>query len=260
MFTDARIRTALENLMASIEPPPVPSATIRGKIASSTVAARPAPGHVRSAIAIACVIAMLLAAFPSVSKGIVQDLEARYRAALHALGGTAPPPAPESLIASLKSESATLATAQSRVPFTIVPPAGLPRDVVSTSLQITPSGVYSTVTHSYHIGTLVVTFNYRRANGRSFSLLADRFDPRVDLGSKYIFEADNPMPNGRPVLVKHRRFVWRNGDQVMSATDEGITASEIETIRIAMHGTRVALPDLGSPASGTLIKLYRINP
>ncbi len=214
------------------------------------------------AIAAALINALVFVALPSHSLIFIQTIEARYRAALQAKGGFAPPPPPESLRQSVlkqawSSPDATLATAQSRVPFTIVPPAGLPHDVMSAKIRTAPTWVYSTVTHSWRIGPSTATFIYRRPGGRSFELLADRFDPQSGPPSKYIFEAKDPTPDGQPVLVRHELFAWRNGNQIMSVVEgDGISTREIEAIRNAMHG--VALPGRWpyAPEPGTSLKAY----
>jgi len=158
---------------------------------------------------------------------------------------------------ALSSHNLTLAAAQARVLFKIAPPAGLPRDIVSAKILTAPTGVYSTLTHSWQTGPSTVTFIYRRAGGRSFSLLADRFDPRSGPESKYMIEAKEPTPDGQPVVVKHEKFAWRNGSQIMTAIEgEGITSAEIEAIRTAMNG--VALPSRwpNPPEPGAPLKFY----
>jgi len=163
-------------------------------------------------------------------------------------------------VSRLTPRNATLAKAQLRVVFTIVPPAGLPSDVVSSKIQTTPTGVYSKETHSWRVGPPEVTFVYRRAGGREFILIADRYDPHSELPPKYMFEAKDPATDGRPVLVKRQHFAWRNGDQIMLATeDEGISASEIAAIQAAMRGIAVPRRNLHAPDSGTTMKLRVIG-
>jgi hypothetical protein len=265
MFTDARISAALESMVHGVDAPPMPLADIQRKIAQPQPAVRHASRYFRLAIATMGIIAVIFVALRSDSLSFIRDIEDRYRAALQAKGGFAPPPAPESLWRAVQKQAwslpdATLATAQSRVPFTIVPPAGLPRNVVSARIRTAPTGVYSTVSHSWQIGPSAVTFIYRLAGGRSFDLLADRFDPKSSPPGKYIFEAMDPTPDGRPVLLKHEVFYWRNGDQIMSAIEGvGISAREIEAIRVAMHG--VALPRRWPyhPEPGDPLKFYTIT-
>lgn len=76
----------------------------------------------------------------------------------------------------------------------------VPADV---DIRTTPTGVYSKETHAWRVGPPEVTFVYRRAGGREFVLIADRYDPHGEQPPKYMFEAKNPTADGRPVLVKH---------------------------------------------------------
>lgn len=260
MFTDERLIAALTAMVRGIDTPPAPLHEIQQKIARSD-AAPPRPSrNLRPALAIAAAVAVLVAAFPSTSLGLVQTIEARYRSALQAMGGIAPPSAPKALVSTLTPQIATLASAQSRVGFTITPPAGLPHDVVSARIHTIPTGIYSKITRSWKTGPSEVTFTYRRSGGRSFDLLADRFDPQAGLPSKYLFEALDPAPDGRPVIVKHERFAWRNGNQVMTAiAAESLSASEIQAIRIAMRGVALPRRNPHLPGAGTSLKLYRIT-
>lgn len=260
MFADARIRAALHAMIRGIDAPPVPLPHIQRKLSQPQPSLRYTSRYLRLTIATVAVMAVLVVALPSISPALVQSIEARYRAALQAMGGIAPPPAPESLVSALSPQNATLATAQSRVRFTIVPPAGLPNDIASEKIQTTPTGVYSKITRSWRVGSPVVSFFYRRAGGRSFMLIADRFDPQSQLPSKYMFEAKDPAPDGRPVLVKHEMFAWRNGNQIMTVVEgRGISGSEIKAIRAAMHGVVLAQRGLHVPASGTSLKFLRIT-
>jgi hypothetical protein len=259
MYTDARISTALETMIRGIDAPPVPLSEILRKVRQPQPVPRYTSPYVRVALGAAAAIAVTVITLPSISPAFVQTIEERYRAALQALGGIAPPPAPKSFVAMLSSKDATLATAQSRVNFTIVPPAGLPKDIASAKIWTTPTGVYSQANRSWRVGSPAVTFFYQRANG-SFSLLADRFDPRAGMPGKYMFEARDPGSDGRPVLIKHERFAWRNGDQIMTAIEnEDVSASEIDAIRVAMHGVALPRRELHAPDPGTSHTLYRID-
>jgi len=260
MFTDARISAALRNMIQGIDAPPVPLSEIQRKVAQLQPAPRYVPRYLRPAIAVTAVIAVVFVVFSSSSVAVIQTIEARYRAALQALGGIAPPPVPKSINSSLSSQRATLSTAQSRVRFTIIPPAGLPSDVVSSSIQTTPTAVYSKATHSWHVGPRAVNFSYRRAGGRWFALVAERFDPQSGFPPKYMFEPKPPAPDGHPVLTKYEHFAWRNGNQMMSATaDEGISAPEIAAIRLAMSGIALPRRELHGPDKGTSYKFIILN-
>lgn len=91
-------------------------------------------------------------------------------------------------------------------------------------------------------------------------LMAEQFDPHA-LPPKYLFEPKDDVmtPNERPILIKHQHFAWRNGNQMMSATEgDGMSVAEIEGIRDAMHGAAVPQRDLHTPSAGGSMKLYRI--
>jgi len=232
MFTDARIGTGLEAMFRGIDAPPVPLPEIQRKIAQPQRVSRHLSRYLIPAAAAALA---LVAAVPAISPAFVQSLEARIRALLPSH------PPPRSVTSAMRTQTARLATAQSRVPFTIVSPAGLPNDVTSATISTTPTAVYSKATRSWRVGSPDVQFTYQRSGGRSFFLIADRFDPQVCLPGKYIFEKDGTAPDGHSILTKREHFAWRNGNQLMEATeDEDISAPEIEAIRIAMHG--IALP------------------
>jgi len=255
MFTDARISAALETMVHGIDVPPVPLLEIQRKVSREQAAPRYISRYLMLAAG-AAAAAVLVVALPSIAPGFVQTVEERIAGVLQ---WQPPPPAPR-LLTSAMSKSATLATAQSRVPFTIVPPAGLPNDIVSAKISTTPSAIYTKTTRSWRAGSPEVTFTYHRADGRSFFLMADRFDPQTGPAPKYIFEDKGQAPDGHAMLVKHQHFAWRNGNQVMTATEgAGLSAPEIEAIRVAMRG--VALPRAETRAqlgSGTLVKLHLI--
>jgi hypothetical protein len=102
-----------------------------------------------------------------------------------------------------------------------------------------------------------VWFIYRRPGDRTFSLSAERVDPRDGPPSKYIFE-DRGVRNGHIVVLRHDKFTWRNGEQVMTAVaDEGISAAEIAQIRDAMNGTEI--PGVWPPQHGSIEKMYRLE-
>jgi hypothetical protein len=119
-------------------------------------------------------------------------------------------------------------------------------------------GVYSHLTHSWNVGKAgVVFFDYRRTNSRSFQLVASRYDPSEGPPSKYMFEDTDVQRNGEEVILRRDKFVWRNGDQTMTAiTGDGISAVEIGAIRTAMHGTPIA--GVWPPRSRATEKMYRL--
>lgn len=261
MSADVRIQTAVDTMMHAIEAPAVPLAAIRAKMPQAPLYAQQPRRTGGFAVAAAVAAAAVLSIVPLVSPAVMQGLESRYRAALQALGGIAPPPAPKSLISQLKPQTVTLAQAQSRVPFTIVPPKGLPKDVVSSKIVVTPTGMLNERTHSWSVGPQEVTFWYRRANGHAFALLADRYDPHGERPGEYMFEPGGIARSGRPILIKHRRYAWRNGDQQIIATEgTELHTAEILAIRSAMHGAPVPMRHLHAPERSSTRTLRIIMP
>lgn len=254
MFTDARIAAALDIMLGGIEPPAVPLAQIRQKSAQPQPALRPASRFDFAAAGAAVAAALLVLWLPGVAPGFTQTIEAQIEAIVH---WRPPPPPPKSVASAMRSQTGSLPAAQARVSFKIVPPAGLPRDVVSEKILTTRTGVYSKITRSWSVGSPAVTFVYRRADGRTFMLMADRFDSREGPPSKYMFEGTDRIRDGREVIVRRESFTWRNGDQSMNAVaGEGISASEIARVRDVMHG--IAVPGTWPPRDGTIVKQYRI--
>lgn len=254
MFSEPRISLALEAVMNTIEAPPVPLASIRER-AEGVV---PAPVRRAAPLALpaaAAVVVMLLAiAVPLAGSGFVQSVEAQIEALLR---WKPPPPAPPAVWSAMRQVPVTLAQARARVSFTLVPPAGIPRDVLSRLIYAAPPGVYSKKTHRWSVGAPIVTFVYRRAGGRLFSVGAGRFDPAEGPPSKYRFEDMDRSANGREVILRRDVFTWRNGNQAMTATTgEGIDAAEIAAIRRAMHG--VTIPGVWPSVHNGTVKQYRM--
>jgi hypothetical protein len=254
MFTDARITAAFEKMVGEIDAPPFPMVEIWQRVAQPQASPRRATRfyYFAAATAVALTLALVL---PSVAPGFSQTVEEQIEAILR---WKPPPPAPKSVWSAMRPQAAALAQAQSRVAFRIVPPAGLPADVLSEDIQTAPSGVYSTQTHSWGVGNTNVTFGYRRADGRIFRLMAGRFGADDLPPSRYIFEDMDRKRGGHEWIVRRDVFTWRNGDQAMSAVaGDGITAAEIAAIRTAMHG--IIIPGLWpGPPEGTTIRQIRI--
>jgi hypothetical protein len=259
MFTDARIGTAFDSMMRGIDPPAVPQLDIARRISQpqAPIATRAMSRAPRFAIAAAVVVAASAAALPRVAPGFTQSLEARIEAVLH---WTPPPSPPAALLEAMKSQTGSLAAAQSRVPFKIVPPAGLPSDVVSEKIVTTPTGVYTKANGTWTLGSAAVTFIFRRADGRSFSVQADRYDPQGRATPKYMWEDDGTAADGHERLVKHEHFAWRNGDQVMAADEDGsVSAREIASIQSAMNGVMLPRTDSRTRLNeGGKAKMYRL--
>ena len=125
--------------------------------------------------------------------------------------------------------------------------------------MVAPTATYSRATHIWSKGSVVTTFAYKRGDGRVFVLSAAPASSQTSPPSKYLFEDDGVDRAGNPVLVKHERFVWRNGNQLMTViAGSGISSSEIVAIRSAMHGT----PVLGvwPPQNGADEVMMRLPP
>jgi hypothetical protein len=249
MFSETRIAEAFETYMTGIDVPPVPIAEIRRRIQRRARRGRP---RLYLMGALAATVALVVA-LPRVAPGFAQTIEQQIEAVLR---WTPPPPAPAAVESAMRSHTGDLGAAQSRVDFTIVPPEGLPKDVVSERVATTPTGVYSKITRSWSVGSPCVWFVYRRAGGGSFMLLADRFDPREGPPAKYVFE-DLGERNGHELLVRHENIAWRNGQQITSAVaGEGISAAEIASIRSAMRG--IPYDGVWPPQRTTIEKQYRL--
>jgi hypothetical protein len=260
MFAEARVTAAFETMIGAIEAPPVPTRDILRKMAQPQPVVRRVSSEFRFAIAAAAAIAIAFMMFPAGAVGLVQTIVVEsYHAAYRVMGWTPPPNPRKSLRSPAMSQNVTLQSARALVPFTIVPPAGLPNDVVSSRIAMVSVKVYSKTTHSWQIGSPSVSFAYRRAGGRSFSLLAGRFDPQTGPPPKYMFAAED-LPGGKVALHKLPHFARRNGDQIISVTEDGISAGEIDAIRVAMRGTPVPGAEGSRLHSGTLEKQYQMTP
>ncbi|MGC2405002.1 MAG: hypothetical protein WA431_01160 [Candidatus Cybelea sp.] len=236
MFTEARITAGLDAMLRQIDAPPPPVTQIRERAARKRFVLRQQGRILWPAAAAAAALILVLAA-PGVAPGFVQSVEAEIQAILH---WKPPPPAPKSVWSAMRPVPVTLAEAQARVPFRIVPPTGLPHDVLALKIYAGSPGVFSATTHSWSLGAPYVNFVYRRAGGRSFSLMAARYAAGGEPPSKYMFEDMDRELHGREVILRRDKLTWRNGDQVMTAiADEGIDATEIVAIRSAMRGTEI---------------------
>jgi hypothetical protein len=258
MYADSRIRSGLEAMLHQIEVPSVPLLNIQQRMLRPRALTRRSKGsYLRSAAAAA--VAVIAVSFPIVAPSVVQSVRERIAEILQ----WTPPPVqpPRWLTSGFKHQTTTLAVAQTIVPFRIVPPAGLPGDVTSLTIETSTTGLYVKATRSWEKGTPAVFFNYQRSHGRSFSLLADRFDPREGPQGEYMFLDTGKMRDGIPVVIRFQKFIWRNGDQVMSVVADGISAGEIAAIRTAMHGTVVPPAQTRAEAdSGTVSKMYPAGP
>jgi hypothetical protein len=234
MYSDARIAAGLRGMVRDIEVPPVSFATIQDRMERPVREPATRTGFYVTGAAAATIA---LAALPIVAPAFVRGLEARIVATV--LRWSPPPPPPASVVAALRSQTGSIAKAQSIVTFTIVAPSGLPKDVTSETIATMPGADYFSSRQAWSVGNTDVWFTYRRRRGAAFRLMAGAFDPREGAPSKYIVE-EKDESNGRHVFIVRNRFAWRNGDQVMTAiTGDGIGASEIIAIRSAMRGTPI---------------------
>jgi hypothetical protein len=257
MFDDAALRERLHTMIAAIETPAVPTGTI-SMHASRPEASFP-PGKegriTRVAIAASIAFALSLAVAPLVAPSVVETMRARIA---RLMLWSPPPPAPKSIDAAMVSRVVSLQAAQTLVDFLIVPPSGLPRDVVATKIFATPTAVYSEAERAWRLGAPSLNFLYRRLNGRQFSLQVAAYDPREGAPPRYMYNADEIGPDGLP--KRYENFAWRNGGQRTSAiADTGLSAEEIEAIRVAMHG--ISLRPATTRAElmgGSIVKKYAV--
>lgn len=259
MYADARLTQAMESMVRGIDAPAVPMSGIRDRMAAPLAApARHATPSARFALAAAAAIALFFAIFPKTSLALFEQVVVNSYAAAdsmiyHVTGWMPPPPPPKSLEAARKSERLSLAAAQARVDFTIVPPAGVPSDAVLTRIDTMPVLVYDKTKHRWSQGKPALQFEYSRSSGRTFSLQAEKDDPRTGPVGAHIWRSDD-LPGGKVSLTKFQRFAWKNGDQLMTAiADEGIAPAEVLAIRSAMHGQTIA-----HNLRETIVRQYRL--
>jgi hypothetical protein len=259
MYADAQLSAAMESMVRGLETPVVPMAAIRDRMTAppAPIARRRIP-LARYAIAAAAAIALFFAIFPKTSLAlferiVVNSYAAADRMVYHLTGWSPPPPPPRSLEATQKSERLSLAAAQAKVDFTIVLPAGVPSDAILTRIDTMPVLAYDETKHRWSQGAPALEFVYSRSGGRTFSLQAEKDDPRTGAVGTHIWRTDD-LPGGKVSMTKFQRFVWKNGDQMMTAiADEGITPAEVLAIRAAMHGQTIV-----HNAHETIVKQYRL--
>jgi hypothetical protein len=250
MHTDAQIREGARALLESVSVPAVPLAAIQERILSRRRFVQGKPAYPwRRAIA----VVLALIALPSIAFAVV-SYEARSRAALQAHGGWAPPAPPAAFVSQLKSKTVTLYQARSAADFTLVVPSGLPAGTFLMRIETGPIGLYDGNAQEWRTEPGPIIFRYRRGEGRCFEISAQRYNERA-LPGRYIFEDRGPDARGNPVLVKHERFAWRNGDQMMDATaDDAISKGEILAVVRSMDGTLLSLP-WPSPHTGATFQI-----
>jgi hypothetical protein len=243
MITDEQLRGDFNAMLQSVDAPAIPFAQIHRRM-HAPLHHNPRPFAIGAA---AAAVLIVVVALPIASPGVVQTLEQKIAAILHWTPPATKPPA--SLYQAMTPQTVSLSEAQKRVNFTIVPPTGVPSDATGPTISVAPTGVYSPTTRTWSKGPNVVVFSYKRANGQSFLVAASAATSSTSPGSKYSFEDRGVDKSGNPILVRHERFVWRNGDQQMSiVADDSITSAEVLAIQTAMHGTLI--PGLWPPPQG----------
>ena len=253
MVSDVQVREGFVAMLQSVDIPGAPLEAIHRRMHG------PSSIHNdrRPLVIAAAAVLVIAVSLPIASPGLVQTLQEKIAAILHWTPPTERPPA--SVYQAMKPQTVSLNEAQARVRFTIVAPQGLPPDATGPTIRAAPTGVYSRATHTWSIGPTIVRFVYKRTDGRSFSVSAAAASSQTTAPSKYMFEDRGVDKAGNPILVRHERFVWRNGDQLTTAiADDGISAAEIAAIRSAMHGTPV--PGVWPPQHGTGQGMIRVPP
>ena len=240
MFDDTRLHAELRSSLMNAAIPPVDLAAIRRRMNARRE--RPSGRRISARVAIASAAVLVAGLFLTTgSPALMQSLQDRYVAALHAAG--IGPRIPNALPLEIRSVTnpaqVSLATAKQRANFVLVPPVGLPHDIVNRRIFAAPLAVWSKQGNTWSADGVQVTFAYVRSDGRAFNIIADRYSARSLPAPRYIYNADDVPRNGKPnVRDRRENFVWRNGDQVLHVvTSAAIGAREIDQIRAAMHGT-----------------------
>jgi hypothetical protein len=255
MATDTQLRSDLTAMLQSVEPPAVPLEQIRERMqAPSAMLADHRPLSIAAAAAAVLILAVSV---PIASPGVVQTLEQKIAAILH---WSPPTVRPTALVyKGMRPQTVSLREARARVHFTLVVPLGVPSDASGPTIQVSPTGVYSHTTRTWTVGPAIAMLYYTRSDGRTFGLSAEPASTQTTPPSKYTFEDRGVDKAGNPILVKHERFVWRNGDQIMTAiAGDGITPVEIAAIQAAMHGTPVRT--VWPPQHGADVMMIRVMP
>jgi hypothetical protein len=250
MFDDARVHDRVRSSLMEAPVPPVDLVAIRRRmdVRRNVPPARFRGARVAAAATAAVIVALMF--MTARAPALVQDLRERYVAALHAagFGPRISEPVPAAIRRVAAPARVPLAEAQRRANFTVVPPAGLPRDVVSRTVFTSPLAVWSKQRNAWSTDGVQVTFAYVRGDGRAFDIIAHRYSARGAPAARYIYDADAVPRDGKPNRRnRQEQFVWRNGDQTLQVVaSAAIAADEIDRIRAAMHG--VPLPRYDGPA------------
>lgn len=256
MLAESRIAPVLESMLSVIGSPPSPTRAILDRAATALPAEpRRIRPYARFGLVAAATIAVVFAIFPKTSVALIERIVVdSYAAAYRVIGWTPPPNPPKGLDKAGGSEQVSLAAVRTRVPFRVVPPADLPSDAVLAGIHTMPVLSYDEAKHVWSKDSPALTFEYRRADGRTFQLVAEKDDPRTGTPPRSIFEAED-LPGGKIALTKRAHYAWTNGDQMTSVTADGITVGEIKAICATMNGQPVH-----HNAPETVTKRYSLPP
>jgi len=239
MFDDARAHAEIRSTLMNAAVPPIDLAAIRRRMSARSERSSGRPMSARIAVASAAVMIAGLSFTPA-APALMQSIEERYLAALHGagIGPRVPTALPQDVRSATNPSQVSLATAKQRANFVLVPPIGLPHDIVNRRIFAAPLAVWSKQENAWSTDGVQVTFAYVRRDGRAFDIIADRYSAPSLPAPRYIYDADDAPRDGK--LDRRGRgenFVWRNGDQVLHVVaSTAITADEIAQIRAAMHG------------------------
>ena len=239
MFDDARAHAEIRSSLMNAAVPPIDLAAIRRRMNARSERPLRRPMSARIAVASAAVIIAGLFLTPA-SPALMQSIEERYAAALHAagIGPRIPTALPQDVRSATNPSQVSLARAKQQANFVLVAPIGLPRDIVNRRIFAAPLAVWSKQENAWSTDGVQVTFAYVRRDGRAFDIIVDRYSPLSVPAPRYIYDTDDAALDGKPdPRGGGENFVWRNGDQVVHVVaSAAISADEISQIRAAMHG------------------------
>lgn len=249
MFNEGRMQFEVREILMNATVPPIDLVEIRRRMDMQHE--QPSAGRLYARVGVAAAVVVMLGMFlASRSPALMQSLAERYRAALTAagIGSGVPAPLPDAMRNAISQSQVSLSEAQHRANFTVVAPEGLPHDIVSRKILVAPLAVWLRQTNAWSFDGMQVTFAYARADGRTFDIIADRYSALSGPQPRYMYDSDTFQGlsrNGKPIMKRYENFVWRNGDQELRVVaDPTISAREVESIRVAMHG--VPLPTVDS--------------
>ena len=98
MFADARIKSAVETIVTSVDVPPMQWHAIAARIAQPQPVERRASHVLQAAVAAAACLAVMFVAFPASSLGLVRIVVSSYQDVIKVIGWTPPAGAPKSSV------------------------------------------------------------------------------------------------------------------------------------------------------------------